>query len=450
MPLDFMRLHGIIKANESNTSAHRRRPFQAGAEKGKRCKSVAAPAAVRRISNANATVRPHGKARSGNEAKPEDLPLSERDFFGGKERACLPVSGTPNGCGMLLSKQKGLFFLPKNQEEQNSMNQKKLALILALVLALSLALAACTPAEPLPAAEPTLEPTAEPTPEATPEPTAAPASEATVLTDMLGREVELPGEVKTIISLAASNTEIVYAIGAGDMLVGRDASSNYPEEAANVAVVGDYNGPNIEAIVAAEADVVLASYLQDDVITQLTELGIAVFCTEASDYEGIYTSIELVGTICGKVDEAAALCAQMRASIGAVQSAAATENQPTVYYVMSFGEYGEWSGGPGSFINTAIELAGGVPVTNGMEAAWVNPSIEQVVELDPDVILLSSYYTVEDLSAANGYADMRAVQEGNVYPVNPDLVERPGPRIAEAVTQFGEIFAAYLAENQAA
>lgn len=330
------------------------------------------------------------------------------------------------------------------------MNQKKLALILALVLALSLALAACTPAEPLPAAEPTLEPTAEPTPEATPEPTAAPAPEATVLTDMLGREVELPAEVKTIVSLAASNTEIVYAIGAGDMLVGRDASSNYPEEAANVAVVGDYNGPNIEAIVAAEADVVLASYLQDDVITQLTELGIAVFCTEASDYEGIYTSIELVGAICGKEAEAAALCAQMRASIGAVQSAAATENQPTVYYVMSFGEYGEWSGGPGSFINTAIELAGGVPVTNGMEAAWVNPSIEQVVELDPDVILLSSYYTVEDLSAANGYADMRAVQEGNVYLVNPDLVERPGPRIAEAVAQFGEIFAAYLAENQAA
>ena len=85
-----------------------------------------------------------------------------------------------------------------------------------------------------------------------------------------------------------------------------------------------------------------------------------------------------------------------------------------------------------------------------MGETWVNPSIEQVIELDPDIILLSSLYTIEDLSAANGYADMRAVKEGNVYLVNPDLVELPGPRIAEAVTTFGEIFSAYVAENQAA
>lgn len=322
--------------------------------------------------------------------------------------------------------------------------KRTFALILAL--ALMLALAACTPAETTPTAKPTLEPTpapaAEPTPEATPE--------AAVLTDMLGREVALPAEVKTVVSLAASNTEILYAISAGEMLVGRDAYSNYPEAAADIAVVGDFNGPNIEAIVAADPDVVLASYLQDDVLNQLTELGIAVFCTEAFDYEGIYTSIALIGDICGKTEEAAALCAGMRESIGKVQAAAATEAQPTVYYVMSFGEYGEWSGGPGSFINAAIELAGGIPITKDMGEIWVNPSIEQIVALDPDIILLSSLYTIEDLSAANGYADMRAVKEGHVYLVNPDWVERPAPRITEAVAEFGEIFAEFLSLRQAA
>lgn len=322
--------------------------------------------------------------------------------------------------------------------------KRTFALILAL--ALMLALAACTPAETTPTAKPTLEPTpapaAEPTPEATPE--------AAVLTDMLGREVALPAEVKTVVSLAASNTEILYAISAGEMLVGRDAYSNYPEAAADIAVVGDFNGPNIEAIVAADPDVVLASYLQDDVLNQLTELGIAVFCTEAFDYEGIYTSIALIGDICGKTEEATALCAGMRESIGKVQAAAATEAQPTVYYVMSFGEYGEWSGGPGSFINAAIELAGGIPITKDMGEIWVNPSIEQIVALDPDIILLSSLYTIEDLSAANGYADMRAVKEGHVYLVNPDWVERPAPRITEAVAEFGEIFAEFLSLNQAA
>lgn len=277
--------------------------------------------------------------------------------------------------------------------------KRTFALILAL--ALMLALAACTPAETTPTAEPALEPTLAPTAEPTPEPTPEATPEAAVLTDMLGREVALPAEVKTIVSLAASNTEILYAIGAGEMLVGRDAYSNYPEAAADIAVVGDFNGPNIEAIVAADPDVVLASYLQDDVLNQLTELGIAVFCTEASDYEGIYTSIELIGAICGKAEEAAALCAGMRESIGKVQAAAATEAQPTVYYVMSFGEYGEWSGGPGSFINAAIELAGGIPITKDMGEVWVNPSIEQIVALDPDIILLSSLYTIEDLSAAN-------------------------------------------------
>ena len=194
----------------------------------------------------------------------------------------------------------------------------------------------------------------------------------------------------------------------------------------------------------------LASYLQDDVLNQLTELGIAVFCTEAFDYEGIYTSIALIGAICGKTEEATALCAGMRESIGKVQAAAATEAQPTVYYVMSFGEYGEWSGGPGSFINAAIELAGGIPITKDMGEIWVNPSIEQIVALDPDIILLSSLYTIEDLSAANGYADMRAVKEGHVYLVNPDWVERPAPRITEAVAEFGEIFAEFLSLRQAA
>ena len=330
------------------------------------------------------------------------------------------------------------------------MNRKSLS-ILAFAIALALALSACAPTEaPSPSVQPTPEPTptAAPTDEVVAEPTSAP--EVAILTDMVGRQVELPAQVETVVSLASSNTEILYAIGAGDMLIGRDSYSDYPEEVADVAVVGDFNGPNIEAIAEAQPDVVLASSLLEDVINQLTDLGITVFCTEASDYEGIYTSIELIGTICGKTEEASALCAQMRETIDAVHAAAATENQPTVYYVMSFGEYGEWSGGPGSFINTAIELAGGIPVTKDMGETWVNPSIEQVIELDPDIILLSSLYTIEDLSAANGYADMRAVKEGNVYLVNPDLVELPGPRIAEAVTTFGEIFSAYVAENQAA
>lgn len=320
------------------------------------------------------------------------------------------------------------------------------------VLVLALALTACAPAAQTPnvpvttpAADPTATPVADPTPETTPE--------TTMLTDMAGREVALPKEVKRIVSLAASNTEILYAIGAEDMLVGRDDYSLYPEAATAIPVMGDYNGPNVEAIVAAEADVVLASYLQGDVINQLTDLGIAVFCTEASEYDGIYTSIELIGAISGKTDNAAALCNEMQSAIAAIAESAPKENQPTVYYVMSFGEYGEYTGGLGSFINAAIAFAGGIPVTDGMGLegiTWPNLSIEQVVALDPDIILLSSLYTKEDLAAASGYADMRAVKEGQVYLVNPNYVEIPGPRIVDAVGELAEIFAEYRALNPAA
>ena len=203
------------------------------------------------------------------------------------------------------------------------MNRKSLS-ILAFAIALALALSACAPTE---APSPSVQPTAEPTPTAAPtdevvaEPTSAP--EVAILTDMVGRQVELPAQVETVVSLASSNTEILYAIGAGDMLIGRDSYSDYPEEVADVAVVGDFNGPNIEAIAEAQPDVVLASSLLEDVINQLTDLGITVFCTEASDYEGIYTSIELIGTICGKTEEASTLCTQMRETIDAVHAAAA-------------------------------------------------------------------------------------------------------------------------------
>ena len=113
--------------------------------------------------------------------------------------------------------------------------------------------------------------------------------------------------------------------------------------------------------------------------------------------------------------------------------------KPTVYYVMSYGEFGNWTGGNGSFINSAIELAGGECVTKDVDVQWVEYSLETLVEKDPDIILLSSLYTVEQLSAAAGYSDLTAVKEGRVFVIDIETVERPGPRIADAVEAIAKI-----------
>jgi len=202
--------------------------------------------------------------------------------------------------------------------------------------------------------------------------------------------------------------------------------------------MGDYNGPNIETIIEAGADVVFASTkLQTDAIERLRGLGITVVASEATSFEDIFTSIELIGKVCGADAEAQALIADMRNRIKVVEDAVPNE-KPRVYYCMGFGEYGDWTGGKGSFINDAMRIAGGICVTDDIDVPWLNLSAEQILERDPEIIFLSAYYTVEELATAPGYSSTSAVKNGRVYIINPDIVERPGPRLIDALEQIAQ------------
>ena len=120
------------------------------------------------------------------------------------------------------------------------------------------------------------------------------------VTDGLGRTVEIPETVEKVVSLTAANTEIVYALGAGDLLVGADAYSDYPEEANDLPRMGDYAGPNVELIAAAEADVVLASTtLQQDAIEKMEALGLNVVCVEPTGLDELYEGIALIAAVVG-------------------------------------------------------------------------------------------------------------------------------------------------------
>ena len=129
--------------------------------------------------------------------------------------------------------------------------------------------------------------------------------------------------------------------------------------------------------------------------------------------------------------------------IKAVEEESARDGEPLkVYYVMSYGEYGNWTSGPGSFINEMIKIAGGYPITEDANpsAPWMDYSVEAMVAGDPDIILMAeSLGDPSVLSSTPGYQDMRAVQEGRVYTINDDIISRPGPRVQEAIRAIASI-----------
>jgi iron complex transport system substrate-binding protein len=325
---------------------------------------------------------------------------------------------------------------------------KRTTTILTILLAVLMLLAACSPSQPEKSAAPTQEApqqseAAEPTPsaEAT-EPDEEEPSVRTV-TDVLSRTVDVPEKVEKVISLAPSCTEILFALGEGDKVIGVDSFSNYPAETEAIDKVGDFSGPNLEAIVEKAPDVVFAGNgLQEDAITSLENLGIAVVAAEARAFEGIEDSIRLMAevmnasTVQDVIDEMNDGIAQAEA-VGA-----ALAEKPSVYYAMSYGEMGNWTSGPGSFINTLIEKAGGVCVTADAPVEWLEYNLEQLALDDPDIILVSSDMGSDaDLSTATGYENLSAVKNGKVYVISADIASRPGPRIAEAMMEFAQIFA---------
>lgn len=261
-------------------------------------------------------------------------------------------------------------------------------------------------------------------------------------TDALGNEVEAVDEEQaqemTIVSTAPSATEILFALGCGENIVGIDGSSTFPAETADIDKVGDFNGFDIEKVIALEPSVVFAGNgLQVELITALEDAGLNVVAVEATYYEDIAASITLIGKAVGKEAEAEKLNADMDAAEKIItDKTAEIEQNPSVYYVMGIGEYGNWTSGEGSFINTVIEMAGGVCTTAGSEAEWMKYPLEDLAVADPDILIVSELVTEADLLADPGYKDLTAIQNGTYYFINPDITERPGPRITLALEEI--------------
>jgi len=310
--------------------------------------------------------------------------------------------------------------------------------ILSSLLLLAL-LAACAPAAVATQAPPTV----------AVEPTAAPAviDTSISLTDDLGRAVTLEAPAVRVVSMAPSNTELLFAVGAGDQVVGRDPYSNFPEEALAVADIGDtYASLNTEFILSLEPDLVLAAGITPpEQVDQLEQLGITVYWLgNPTDLEGLYRNLETVGILTGREQEALAAIDELSARADAVlATVSGVTDKPTVFYEVDgqSDPNAPFTAGAGTFIDLIINLAGGVNVV-GDQNGYIAYSIEDLLVADPDVILLGDFAwgaTVESVAARSGWGALSAVTNEQVHPFNDDHMTRPGPRLINALEELAQL-----------
>jgi iron complex transport system substrate-binding protein len=255
--------------------------------------------------------------------------------------------------------------------------------------------------------------------------------------DDLGRLVAINGTPQRIISLAPSNTEILFALGLGNKVVGVTDYCDYPPEALNKTKVGGYANPDIEKIMALNPDLVLVAYgTPMDVIITLAGLGLTVFGIKTTDLDDLLNDIRRIGEITDKEVEAQALTSAMESRIQAVTNQTAElEERPRVFYIV-WGEEGSalWTAGSGTFIHELIEKAGGVNICQNI-TGYTMISIEEVIARDPEIII-TSVLSYDWALNATELAGTTARQTDRVFTCNDDLVQRPGPRLVEGLEWF--------------
>jgi iron complex transport system substrate-binding protein len=266
-------------------------------------------------------------------------------------------------------------------------------------------------------------------------PAAEPTSAPIVVEDGVGNIITFESEPQRIVSLAPNHTEILYALGLGDRVVGVTEYCNYPPEAAEKPKVGDFVNIDLEQAVGLEPDLVLATTMHmAETVPALQERGIAVFVIDPQSVAAVLETIRKIGRITGREEAAEALAADMQTRIDAVQERVKDAPRPKVFW-----ELGPelFTVGPGSFINDLIVMAGGENVAADADTPWPQLSVEAIVLKDPDVIVLADHnygQTVEMIKERPGWEDIRAVKEGNIIEVaNDDIVSRPGPRLVEGL-----------------
>jgi iron complex transport system substrate-binding protein len=276
--------------------------------------------------------------------------------------------------------------------------------------------------------------------------TEAPSASTLTFTDGLGREVTLNGPAQQIVSIAPSNTEILFAIGAGDQVIGRDQFSDYPEAAQNVTDIGSaFEELNTELIISLKPDLVLAAEINTpEQVKALEDLGVTVYyLNNPHTLEEMYSNLEIVAQLTGHEAEAATLIESLKQRVVAVdEKIAPISSRPSVFYELDSTDPAKpFTAGKDTFITLLIERAGGHNIAADLEG-YPQMSLEQIVAADPTMIILGDSMwgvTPEAVASRPGWENLSAVKNGQVVPFEDNLVSRPGPRLVDGLEQLAKL-----------
>ncbi|MEO8041595.1 MAG: cobalamin-binding protein [Acidobacteriota bacterium] len=269
----------------------------------------------------------------------------------------------------------------------------------------------------------------------------SPVLETREVNDDLGRTVRVPVKLDRAISLAPSLTEMIFAIGAGDRLVGVTTYCNYPAETASIEKIGDTQTPNIEKIIALRPQIVFVSTAsQLEAFTKtLEDQGIAVYVSNAKSLDEVFQSLLHLGELFGTKGKAEELVSNLNGRADQAEHVH-TLDEPTAERKNFTRVFVQISNDPlftigrDSFLTELVAQAGGISVTNDVPTAYPKLSKESAAAMNPDVIFLSD--SEDNREASSVFKDSGAVKNGRVYRINADIISRPGPRLVDALEEI--------------
>jgi iron complex transport system substrate-binding protein len=257
-----------------------------------------------------------------------------------------------------------------------------------------------------------------------------------ILTNNYGKNVTINNPPTRIVSLAPSNTEILFSLGLGEKVVGVTEYDNYPEEATQKEMIGGFTSVNIEKVLSLNPDLVLATGgVQIDVVEKLRDIGLKVVVIDARNLGEVLENIMTVGKITGSEKEAQSLNKILQERITTIKFAQPNKRPKVVYVV-----WGDplMVAGPDTFANDLIETAGGENVFSDAVTQYPQISMESVVERNPEIIITGhhSQMNLTQLKDEAQWKEIRAVKNNRLHTIDADIVSRAGPRIVEALEQF--------------
>jgi iron complex transport system substrate-binding protein len=274
--------------------------------------------------------------------------------------------------------------------------------------------------------------------------------------DVRGHEIVLDAPARRVVSIAPSGTEIVFALGAGSVLIGRDVWSDHPEAARAIPSIGDvYPRPNFEAILELSPDLVLAAGVtSQDVAAAFEAIGLRVWLgAPARSMRVAFDDIRRIGALLGLDDRAALLVRDLERRVGVIQGLVAGRARRRVFYEIDGSDPSRpWTAGTGTLIDEIIDIAGGENIARRGGEAWFAMSLEAIIIADPELVLVGTSrdtsVRLTDVARRPGWKDLAAVRAGRIHTVSDDVVSRPGPRLVDALEAFARLFHPELFEEE--